>query len=67
MSNHNIFYKGYQIQRTYCVIDKDGTGNDYAFTLAKAKRCVDRLIKEEEAGLIGKKCQVEDRGVMNGN
>jgi len=45
-ASQNIKYKGYEIQKTYCVIDKDGTGNDYAFTLANAKKCVDRLIEE---------------------
>jgi hypothetical protein len=39
-------YKGYRIQKTYCVVNSDGSAEDYFFTPEEAKECIDKLIKQ---------------------
>ena len=39
-------YKGYEIQKTYGVINPDRSIENYFFTLAEAKECIDELKKE---------------------
>ena len=45
-------YKGYKIQRTYCIINKDGTAEDYCFSMEEAKKKINKL--ELKSSLEGK-------------
>jgi uncharacterized coiled-coil DUF342 family protein len=42
----DTLYKGYRIQKIYCIINIFGNAEDYCFSLKEAKKEIDKLKKE---------------------